>query len=241
MAVSLLSVAQAKDIYAVFDTKADQSAELSLSSGGIINTLNVDIGDRVEKGDLLLELDNVDLKASLLVSKANLKSAQIRLKFAQRSYNRQKKVKHLLDQAEFDKFSQDLENAKTNVAQMKATLSYQEALLKKSRLVAPFDGVISNKLTEVGNAISGGNPKTLLELQSSHKIKLLLSYDAKYWNDVKVGNNFRYKVDGNDASFEGKITKIYPAINSNTKMMNAEVQTENIPVGLFGTGFIITE
>ncbi|MCH9814408.1 MAG: efflux RND transporter periplasmic adaptor subunit [Epsilonproteobacteria bacterium] len=237
---ALFTQAHAQEIYAIFDVEALHDAKLSMASGGVIKTIKVDIGDSVKKGDLLIELDNADLKASVGVAEANYKSAQTSLKYAQRAYNRQQKVKELIDQAEFDKFKLDLESAKTYVSQMKAALTYQRSLLAKSRLTAPFDGVISDKLTEIGNAISGGNPKTLLNLQS-YEIKLVITFDAQHWDSVKVGNMYRYKIDGSDTEFTGKISKIYPSIDKETRMIKAEVEAKDIPIGLFGTGHIITE
>lgn len=231
---------EAEEIYAIFEVEAAHDAKLSMAAGGVIKTINAAIGDSVKKGTLLIELDNADLKAAVAVAEANYKNAQTMLKYAQRAYDRQQKVKALIDQAAFDKFRLDLESAKTTVSQMKANLAYQRALLEKSKLTAPFDGVINDKLTEIGNVVSSGNPSTLLKLQSQ-EIKLVITFDAKYWNHVKTGNSYRYQIDGSDALFTGKISKIYPSIDQETRMLKAEVEAKDIPVGLFGTGHIITE
>lgn len=241
--LSLLSATSllAAEIYAVFDVKAKQSAELSLSSGGVIETINVDVGDSVKKGDVLLTLDNGDLIAAVKIAQANYDTALTSYKFAKRAYDRQSKVKELIDQAELDKYTLDFQKAKSALAQTKANLDYQQAMLDKTRLIAPFDGVISSKETELGNAVSGGNPKTLFGLQSQNDVKLLVSFDASHWKSVKVGQTYKYKVDGSDDTYEGKIAKIYPSVNETTRMLQAEIYAKDIPVGLFGTGHIIAE
>ena len=55
---------------------------------------------------------------------------------------------------------------------------------------------------------------------------------------VKVGDSFRYKVDGDQTVYTGTIYKIYPTIDSKSRKMLAEVKAENFPVGLFGDGYI---
>lgn len=48
----------------------------------------------------------------------------------------------------------------------------------------------------------------------------------KYWNNVKVGHKFVYKVDGSDKTYEGVISKIYPTILTTTREMQAEVKAK---------------
>ena len=72
-------------------------------------------------------------------------------------------------------------------------------------------------------------------------VKLVLKFDEKYWQKVKVGQTFSYKVDGSDKTYEAKITKIYPTILSETREMQAEVKTKDLMPGLFGNGTIKAE
>ena len=68
-----------------------------------------------------------------------------------------------------------------------------------------------------------------------------LKFDEKYWQKIKIGQTFIYKVDGNDKNYEGKITKIYPTILNATRQMQAEVKTKDLMPGLFGNGIIKAE
>jgi membrane fusion protein (multidrug efflux system) len=72
-------------------------------------------------------------------------------------------------------------------------------------------------------------------------VKLVLKLDEKYWQKVKVGQKFIYKVDGSDTDYEGTITKIYPVILKETRQMQAEVKAKNLMPGLFGNGTIKAE
>ncbi len=217
---------QAKEIYATFIVQADKSANLAFSSSGIVDSVKVDIGSVVKKGDILATLQNNDYKASLEITKTALT-------FAKKDYLRRKKVKSLIDEGEFDKFA-------SKYASAKATLNYKQALLDKTILKAPFDGIIYDKAIEVGDAVSGAMIRTVFKIQSHHDRKLLLSFDQKYWQDVKVGDRFSYKVDGSDKVYEGVISKIYPTVDSSDRKIKAEVKAKDFIVGLFGDGTIIT-
>jgi RND family efflux transporter MFP subunit len=217
----------AEEVYATFQVKAEKSAELAFSSGGIVNRVNVDVGSIVKKDDLLATLENSDLKAML-------DSAEVAQKYAQKDFERQKKVKQVIDQAQFDLYAFKYENAKAQAA-------YQKALFEKTLLKAPFDGVIFEKKVEEGDVVSGAAIRPILKIQSLHKRKLVLTFDQKYHTDVKVGDLFRYEIDGDEKHYEGKITKIYPALDTDRRKVVAEVEAKDLMVGLFGEGTILTD
>jgi multidrug resistance efflux pump len=223
--ITFVSLTQAQNIYATFNVVAAQNAKLAFVAGGIVKSVNVDIGSVVKKDELLAGLDNDDIKAMLASTKTTLK-------FAKRSLNRQEKIKKLIDEGKFDRVLSNYERAKNAVA-------YQEALYNKTYLKAPFDGVIYYKDIEVGDAVSGMMLKTFFKIQSQHARKLILEFDQKYNRVVKPGDTFEYKLDGDNTLYKGIITKVYPYANFNNRKMRAEVKAKDIVVGLFGDGNII--
>lgn len=214
----------AEEIYATFSVEAEKSANLAFSSSGIVNHVRVDVASFVKKGDVLAELNNDDLKASL-------KIALTALNYAQKEYERQLKVKTLVDESKFDTYIFNYENAKAQVA-------YQQALLDKTILKAPFDGVIFEKIVEEGDVVSGAMIRTVFKMQSLEKRKLVLEFDQKYHKNVKVGDKFQYKVDGDTTLYEGQISKIYPYASTATRKIKAETEVKDFMVGLFGDGYI---
>jgi len=214
----------ANGIYATFTIHAKQSANLAFSSSGIVKKVLVEVTNEVKKGDTIAVLNNDDLKAMLEVSKTAVKYAKL-------DYDRQLKVKHMIDKSKFDTYAFKYEAAITQLA-------YQQSLLNKTILKAPFDGVIYEKLVEVGDVVSGMNPKTIFKIQSKTKRKLVLEFDQKYWKSVKVGQTFKYGVDGDSKTYEGKISKIYPFASSGNRKIKAEVEVSGFVVGLFGEGYI---
>jgi len=214
----------AEQIYATFDVIAKQSANVAFSASGTIKDIKVDIGSEVKKGAILASLNNQDLQASLNIVNTTLK-------YAKKDLLRQEKIKNIIDQAKYDSFEQKYESAKAQV-------QYQKALLDKTILKAPFNGVIISKEIEIGDVVSGQVIKTAFKIQSKSKRKLLLSFDQKYNGTVKKGDIFTYTLDGSDRKYQGKITKVYPYSDTKTRKIKAEVETKNLLVGIFGDGYI---
>ncbi len=222
--ISLVLTLNAAEIYATFNVEADKKAMLAFDAGGITKRVNVDVASYVKKDAVLASLQNDDMRASL-------ERAKSALKFAKRDYERQLKVKNLIDAGKFDQYAYKYENAKNEVA-------FAQANYDKTFLKAPFDGVIYEKDIEVGDTLSGMMLKTVFKIQSKNERKLILEFDQKYHKSIKVGQKFRYIVDGDPKKYEGVISKVYPFANSGNRKIKAEVKAENFIPGLFGDGYI---
>lgn len=231
----------AEDVYANFFVEPLKDAALAFHAGGIVKEVRVDVSKSVKKGDLLAVLANDDIKALLDVAKAELANAEVEHKYAARDYERQQKVRHLIDEARFDIYALAYEKSKTALELAKANLAYQEALYKKTMLYAPFDGVIYEKSVEVGDVVTEMSPKVILKLQSKVERKLVLEFDQKYWQDVKAGQSFRYKVDGDEKEHRDIISKLYPQVDKQSRKLRAEVEVKGFAAGLFGDGYIETK
>ena len=222
--ISLVFTLNAAEVYATFNVEADQKAMLAFDASGITRVVNYDVASSVKKGDTLASLQNSDIKASL-------DRAKTALKFAKKDYERQLKVKNLIDAGRFDQYAFKYENAKNDLA-------YAQAKYDKTFLKAPFDGVIYAKDIEIGDTVSGMMLRTVFKIQSKSKRKLILGFDQKYHSSVKVGQVFRYGVDGDTKKYEGVISKVYPFANSGNRKIKAEVKANNFIPGLFGEGYI---
>ena len=215
-----------QEIYATFDVVSEKKSELGLSISGIVGTLNVNIGDKLKKGDLILSLNNSQEKNEYEIARKNAEHSF-------KVYERYAKISDVIDKEKMENYLYDKEITQLN-AQNK------EIILKKTELRAPYDLIISKKNIDLGSIVLASQTK-LIEVISLDDIKLVLKFDEKYWQNVKVGQTFTYKVDGSDKNYEGKIIKIYPTILNETRQMQAEVKVNDLLPGLFGTGMIKAE
>ncbi len=237
----IFSIKVFADIYATFDVYPKKDASLAFSSSGVVKKVYVDVGSVVKKGDILVSLKNDEIKALVEIAKTKLHKAKLALKYAKREYDRQLKVKHLLDDSVFDKVQSAYEFALIEYNKAKANLAYKEELLEKTYLKAPFDGIIYAKMVEAGDVVSSAMIRTILKLESKDEIQLHIYFDQKYHNKVKVGDKFIYKLDGENKTKVATIKKIYPNSNINNRKMTAIADVDNEIVGLFGEGYIRSE
>lgn len=216
----------AEEIYATFDVVSEKKSELGLSVSGIISTLNVNVGDKVKKGDLLLSLNNSQEKVEYETARKNAEhSAKI--------YERYAKISDVIDKEKMENYLYD-----RDITQL--TAQTKEIVLRKTELRAPYDLVVSKKNIDLGSIVLASQTK-LIDVIALDDVKLILKFDEKYWQKLKIGQLFTYKVDGSDKIYEGKITKIYPTILNETREMQAEVKTKDLMPGLFGNGTIKAE
>ncbi len=218
---------QAKKIYTTFDILPMHSANLAFSINGIVDSVEADIAMNVKKGSILATLDHADMIAKL-------KIATIAMEHAHSDYKRQQSIESVVQKSKLDLYKFQYNNA---VAQVE----YIQSLIDKSVLKAPFDGVISAKNIEVGDMFNTLSSKSAFVLQSEHRRKLIVKFDQKYWSSVEMGNAFEYYIDGDNQAHHGVISKIYPSADTGNRKISAEVYADDLIVGLFGTGYIITQ
>ena len=213
----------AEEIYATFDVVSEKNSQLGLSVSGIVASLNVNVGDRVKKGELLLSLNNTQEKNEYEIARKNAEhSAKI--------YERYSKISEVIDKEKMENYLYDKDITQLN-AQTK------DIILKKTELRAPYDLIVTKKNIDLGSIVLASQTK-LIDVIALDDVKLVLKFDEKYWQKIKIGQTFIYKVDGSDKNYEGKITKIYPLILNETRELQAEVKAKDLMPGLFGNGTI---
>jgi RND family efflux transporter MFP subunit len=218
-------LAGGNELYATFTVQAKRQADLAFGASGIVKTLNVDVGDTVRKGQVLATLEGDDLKAAY-------DAAKIAAEFARKDYERIEQVREVSDQARIDAVTFKYRNAQAQKARAKAL--YDKTILK-----APFDGTIAARNLEVGDTFTAMRPVPVYRLQSTHARTLVVSFDQKYWKQVRPGLTFVYTVEGDTAPRKGKIVRVYPAANARERKLQAEVPARDLPVGLYGEGHIL--
>ena len=219
----MFHVLYAEDIYATFDVESQKESQLGLSVSGIVTKLNVNIGDKLKKGDLILSLNNTQERNEYEIARKNAEHSA-------KTYARYAKISDVIDKEKMENYLYDKEITQLNAKN-------KEIILEKTELRAPYDLVVTKKNIDLGAIVLASQTK-LIDVIALDDIKLVLKLDEKYWQKVKIGQTFIYKVDGSDKNYEGVITKIYPTVLKETRQMQAEVKAVNLMPGLFGNGTI---
>jgi HlyD family secretion protein len=209
--------------------KACRRAKLSPSAGGQIARLPVHEGDAVERGTLLLELWNRDLAAQLALTEQEAASAAatararcIEAEQARREASRQRRLlgrklvsEEQVDQAvsTADSAEAACEAAQANAAVSRARIAVTEANLDKTRLVAPFDGVIAEINGELNEYVTpspiGIATPPAIDLIDNRCFYLTAPIDEVDVAGIAVGQTARVTLDAfGDRRFEGRVRRI---------------------------------
>lgn len=196
---------------------------------GKVIVLNVKEGDKVRKGQLLLQLDDTQYRTAHAQALAALSSARARVREATSSltmsdanFQRQQALfgQKLLSQAEWDGATNTHEQARVALATAQEEVSRSQAAadgamdnLNKCRFVAPFDGVVSALDVEKGEIVITGtmnNPGTqILVVSDLSRMLVRAEVDETDVVDMKVGQKAKISVDAfPDTTFLGTVTEI---------------------------------
>jgi RND family efflux transporter MFP subunit len=239
-------------------TAAFTDANIYARATGYIAKRNVDIGDRVKAGDLLAELavpeldDQISQNVSTLTQlKSALEQADANLKLAQVTWDRDRPLVHegwaTQQQGTVDVQTVKADNAAVSVAQNNVTA--QENLLKQLRqnrdyglVVAPFDGVITQRDVDVGSLVQGNvtGGTFMFEMQETDPIRVWVYVPQDAAFGVKPGVDAIVRVpELPGREFKGKVTRIADAQQSGTRTLLTEIDLPN-PDGALRSGVYCT-
>ncbi len=227
---------RAEEVYAYYDVYALKQSTLAMQSSGVVKEIFVKPSDVVKKGDILLELENNSEKIALELARSDYELALTELNNTKSKLLKFSEVKDVLDTQSFEDIQNAFDLARLKAQKAEQNVKKYEDLLEKTILKAPYDAVIADKFINLGEAVAAISQR-LFEVFSYPDVKLVLSFDEKYKDKVKLGQSYVYKI-GNEQR-EAKIELIYPSIDVKNRKIYAEAYTTGLVVGSFGEGKIL--
>jgi RND family efflux transporter MFP subunit len=172
-------------------------AQIYARSSGYLKDWKVDIGARVKAGDLLAEIEAPDLDQQFLQAKADLASAEANVKLSEANLQRGESLVHSkwISQQDFDQRTADLGNKQGLVKAAQANVDRLQVLEQYKNIVAPFDGLVTARSTDIGaliNAGSGGPP--LFVVSDIHKLRVYVNVPQTSVPNIPVGTEARISV-----------------------------------------------
>lgn len=202
----------------------EKAADLRAEVSAVVLTVFKDNGDRVKKGQLLVQLDDTSIRDTLSSARTAAESASQAFDQAQRQYERMVKLREggLVS-------AQQVEDAEVR---RNATQSDREAA--KSRLVAaqqqqartmvraPFDGIVSDRQASGGDTAQVG--KQLMKVIDPSSLRFEGFVSADSIGLVHPGQVVSFRVHGFDEKeFRGTISRVNPAANATTRQVQVQV------------------
>ena len=197
--------------------RSDKEINLSFRTSGILTTLNMDVGQKVTKKDLLARLDNAEAILSLEQAIASENSAESNLNTATSTLERTRTL--------YEKGSSslsDYENAKSSYASAKAnyesanrSVDIRKKQVSYGEIFAPADGIIVSSLVEANENVTAGQVIAVLDAGTNMEVELGVPENVINL----LTKNMSVKIEFTtlkDRVFKGFVNEIAPSLDSGT-------------------------
>lgn len=224
----------------------EKQADLRAEVSAVVMQVFKHNGDKVQKGDLLVRLDDTYLRENLASAEEAERASQQAFDQAQRQFERLKTLSSTgavstqnLEDAEIRR-----NNAQSDLAAAKARVVQSRQQMEKTEVRAPFAGIISERSVSNGDTAQVG--KALLKVIDPSSIRFDGLIAAEQVTQVKVGNPVRFRINGyENQQFDGVIERVSPMANSVTRQVEVAVRIQGagapLVAGLFAEGRVQTD
>ena len=178
--------------------EAYTQAQIYARVTGYVKKWDADIGTPVKSGQLLAELDAPDVDQQIMQAEANLASAKANSVLADTTLKRgQSLIKtYAISQQDLDQRAADASNKEGLVRAAQANLDRLRVLEQYKRILAPFDGLVTARTTDVGaliNAGAGGGPPLFVVSETS-KLRVYVNVPQNYVPNLPIGTKAKIAV-----------------------------------------------
>ncbi len=204
---------------------ANESLELKSEANGKITHINFKEGNRVQQGELLVQINDEEIRAQI-------EKQRYMQKLNKDNEYRQRQLlkKEAISQEEYDN---SLNRLNTTISDIRLL----EAQLQKTRVYAPFDGIIGLRYVSKGAYISPAT--TIATLYNNSPAKIEFAVPSRYSSQIEAGKKIRFTIE-NDTSriFEGAVYAVEPRINEETRTLKLRALADNSKGALLPGQFV---
>ena len=188
--------------------EAAKSANISTRMMGYVDKIYVNVGDKVNKGQLLMSVNNADVSAQLAQVNAGITEAEAAFTNAEKDFNRFSTLfkENSASQKELDGITANYNMAKARLESAKQMRNGVNAQMGYANIRAPFNGVVTNKFISAGDMANPGMP--LLEVESPGKYQVLAMVPESEILAVKNDTEVTVQVKALNENVKGKVTEV---------------------------------
>lgn len=202
---------------------ANEEVELRAELSGRVQEINFKEGAAVSAGQLLVKINDAELRAQL--NKVNLS-----LKLAEQKLERNRKLLQLqgISQEEFDVMQNEVES-------LKAEKALVFAQLEKTEIRAPFSGVAGLRQVSAGAYVT--NQQLIATLKQVQPIKIDFSIPENYIGRVHAGDTISFTVGSSAKKYNGRVYAIEPGVDAGTRSIHLRALSTNSDAALVPGAF----
>jgi RND family efflux transporter MFP subunit len=205
---------------------------------GYLKSWNKDIGAPVKADEVLASIEAPDLDQQLAQARATLASAKANHDIAAITAERNNTLvqRQTVSQQIADQTTADAEAKKAIMDASAAYVRQLEAMQSFKQIVAPFDGIVTARNTDIGALINSGSAgQALFEISDLHRVRIYVQVPQAFTTDLRPGLKATFEMPQNtDQKFDATLVAMSNAMNETSRSMLVELQADNPDGKLFG-------
>lgn len=212
------------------EVRGKYESALAFQVGGKIVSRNVNLGDTVSAGEVLMTIDPKDVQQALNANQAAVNAAQAAYNLAADNYSRYETLysKGAVSQMIRDQYRTQMEAATGTLQQAEAQLTATGHQMDYTRLVADHDGVVSSLTGEVGMVVGAGTPVATVVQSGDREIQIFVPEGRL--NTITPGQTCQVTFWAlNNVTATGTITEIAPMADAATRTYKVRVALNAMP------------
>jgi RND family efflux transporter MFP subunit len=224
---------------------ADREARIRAEVAGAVLQTFVDAGQRVAVGTPLARIDDAVLQDAASSARSGLTQATVAADQAARELGRAKTLVAAGAIAERDVEVAERGNllAQAQLADAKARVGAAEKNLANATIRSPFAGIVAEKSVSPGDIVAPG--AAMFTVIDPRSLKVEGSVPTSALADVRVGSTVLFQVNGSDRELEGRVTRISPMVDPQTRQVSLLATVPNaqnaLVAGLYISGRVAVE
>ena len=195
-------------------------------------------GDSVKAGEILVQLDNSDLKAAENQIIENMKSLEAALQLAKKDYIRQRKLlqQNVIPRKTFEQAEQVLKSAIAAKKAAQQSLQQAAANLSYATIRSPMNGIVSDRVDDPGDIASPGN--IIMKIFDPSRLMLYVPLRESLVKSARIGDVIKFNVGALKQTFKGVVKEIVPSVDpgSRTFLVKMDItgDVKGLMPGMFG-------
>ncbi len=178
--------------------EAVRESTVSAQTGGTVVALPYDVDDAVPEGDLIVQLEDSEEQARVAQARSGLDEARAELTDARQNLERVERLRErdVASQQALDQARNRFDAARARVSRAEGVLAEAREQLGYTRVRAPYSGIVTERMVEVGETVSPGQP--LMRGLSLEKLRVVVSLPQQYAERVRSEREASVTLDGGE-------------------------------------------
>ncbi len=202
--------------------------EVGTQVSGIIDKLFADYNDVVKAGQVIAEMDKVNLEAELVSADAQLAAARTEYEYREKEFRRTEQLhsKELVSDSDYDTAYYQYQTAKNNYSQTQAAYTKVKRNLSYATITSPIDGVVISRAVEEGQTVAAGfeTPTLFTIAKDLTDMQVIADVDEADIGQVKEGQKVVFTVDAYpDDEFTGSVEQVRLEATTTSNVVTYEV------------------